>query len=200
MSDSAAPGGWLRHVSALSHHRYSIWVLAAIAFVDSSFLPVPPDLLLIPMILIRPERTVALLVICAIASSLGAGTGYLIGYGLWSVIGAPLVQFYGYVDSFAAYQRLVHDWGFWFIIAKAFTPIPFMIAAIAAGVAAMPPLSFMIAATFARTLHFVIIGALLTLYGGKILGLIARYERPFAVISVLLLLLLIGLFVAFHLR
>ena len=161
MIDSTAPGGWLRHVSALSHHRYSIWVLAAIAFVDSSFLPIPPDLLLIPMILLRPERTMVLLVICSIASSLGAGIGYLIGYGLWSVIGAPLVEFYGYVDSFAAYQRLVHDWGFWFIIAKAFTPIPFMVAAIAAGVAAMPPLSFMIAATFARSLHFAMLGALL---------------------------------------
>jgi membrane protein YqaA with SNARE-associated domain len=197
MIDSTAPGGWLRHVSALSHHRYSIWVLAAIAFVDSSFLPIPPDLLLIPMILLRPERTMVLLVICSIASSLGAGIGYLIGYGLWSVIGAPLVEFYGYVDSFAAYQRLVHDWGFWFIIAKAFTPIPFMVAAIAAGVAAMPPLSFMIAATFARSLHFAMLGALLTLYGARILTFLARYERPFAVISVIVL---IALVVAYHLR
>ncbi len=197
MSESAAPGGWLRHVSAWSNHRYSIWVLAAIAFVDSSFLPIPPDLLLIPMILIRPERTMVLLVICSIASSLGAGIGYLIGYGLWSVIGAPLIEFYGYVDSFAAYQRLVHDWGFWFIIAKAFTPIPFMVAAIAAGVAAMPPLSFMIAATFARSLHFAMLGALLTLYGARILTFLTRYERPFAVISVIVL---IALVVAYHLR
>jgi membrane protein YqaA with SNARE-associated domain len=189
--------GLLRHVSAIARHRYSTWVLAAIAFVDSAFLPVPPDLLLVPMILIRPERTAVLLLICTIASALGAGTGYLIGYGLWSVIGAPLVEFYGYGDAFAAYQRLVHDWGFWFIIAKAFTPIPFMIAAIAAGVAAMPPLAFMIAATVARGLHFVMLGVLLALYGGRILALVARYERPFAVISVLVV---IGLVVAYHLR
>lgn len=196
MSAPAARGGWLRHVSALSDHRYSTWVLAAIAFVDSSFLPVPPDLLLVPMILTRPERARLLLVICTLASSLGAAIGYLIGYGLWSVVGAPLVQFYGYVDAFAAYQRLVHDWGFWFIIAKAFTPIPFMIAAIAAGVAAMPPVSFMVATVLARGFHFAVFGTLLAMYGGRALALIARYERPFAVISVLVV---IGLIVAYHL-
>jgi membrane protein YqaA with SNARE-associated domain len=196
MNPSATRGGWLRHVSALSNHRCSTWLLAAIAFADSSFLPIPPDLLLVPMILFRPERVRLLLVICTIASSLGAALGYLIGYGLWSVIGAPLVEFYGYTDGFAAYQRLVDNWGVWIIIAKAFTPLPFKIAAIAAGVAAMNPVSFMAAAIFGRALHFAMVGALVTLCGGRSLALIARYERPFAVISVLVL---IGLFVAFHL-
>jgi len=197
MSAFTARGGWLRHVSALSTHRYSTWVLAAVAFADSSVLPVPPDLLLVPMILIRPERAPVLLVICTLASSLGAATGYLIGYGLWSVVGAPLIQLYGHADSFATYQRLVHDWGFWFIIAKAFTPIPFMVATIAAGVAAMPPVSFMMAVIVARGAHFAIYGTLLVLYGGKVLALVARYERPFVVISILVL---IALVVAYYLR
>jgi membrane protein YqaA with SNARE-associated domain len=197
MSDPAARGGWLGRVSALSNHRYSTWLLAAVAFADSSFLPIPPDLLLVPMILIRPERTLWLLVVCTLGSSLGAAAGYLIGHELWSAIGTPMVQFYGYADGFAAYQRLVHDWGFWFIIGKAFTPIPFMIATIAAGVAAMPPASFMIAVLLARGLHFAVFGTLLVLYGGKVLALVARYERPFAVISVLVV---IGLVVAYHLR
>ena len=198
MSDaSAARSGWLRHVAALSGHRCSVCALAAVAFADSSVLPVPPDLLLVPMILLRPERAPVLLVICTLASSLGAAAGYLIGYGLWSVIGAPLIQLYGHADSFATYQRLVHDWGVWFIFGKAFTPIPFMVATIAAGVAAMPPLSFMIAVIIARGIHFAIYGTLLVLYGGKVLTLVARYERPFAVISVLVL---IGLAVAYYLR
>jgi membrane protein YqaA with SNARE-associated domain len=196
MSPSATRGGWLRHVSALSNHRYSTWLLATIAFADSSFLPIPPDLLLVPMILFRPERIRLLLVICTIASSLGAALGYLIGYELWSVIGAPLVEFYGYTEGFAAYQRLVDNWGVWIIVAKAFTPLPFKIAAIAAGVGAMNPVSFMVAAICGRALHFAMVGALVTLCGGRILAVIARYERPFAVISVLVL---IGLFVAFHL-
>jgi membrane protein YqaA with SNARE-associated domain len=198
MNGSEPPSGWLARVAALSNHRYSTWFLAAVAFADSSFLPIPPDLLLVPMILLQPERTLWLLVVCTLGSSLGAVVGYLIGYELWSVIGAPMVQFYGYTEGFAVYQRIVHDWGFWFIIAKAFTPLPFKIAAIAAGVAAMPVLSFMIATIVGRALHFAMVGALLTLYGGRILALLARFERPFAVISVLVV---IGLVVvAYHLR
>jgi len=193
----AARGGWLRHVTAVSNHRYSIWVLAAIAFADSSFLPVPPDLLLVPMVLIRPERTLWLLVVCTLASSLGAALGYVIGYGLWSIIGAPLVELYGYQHLFAAYQQLVHEWGVWFIIGKAFTPLPFKIAAIAAGIAAMPFLSFMVAAILGRALHFAMVGALLFFFGARILTLAVRYERPFAVVSVVVL---IGLFVVYHLR
>ena len=169
MSASAAGGGWLRRVSALSNHRYSTWALAGIAFADSSFLPVPPDLLLVPMVLLRPERAYFLLAICIVASTLGAVVGYLIGFWLWSIIGLPMVEFYGYEAAFTAYQHMVEDWGFWFIIA----------------------------AVLGRALHFAMVGTLLVLYGGKILAVVARYERPFAVISVLVL---IGLFVAFHMR
>jgi len=197
MSTPVAHGGWLRRVSALSTHRYSTWALAGIAFADSSFLPIPPDLLLVPMVLLRPQRAYLLLAICILASTLGAVVGYLIGYGLWSVIGLPMVEFYGYEAAFTAYQHMVEDWGFWFIIAKAFTPLPFKIAAIAAGVAAMNPVSFMIAAVLGRSLHFAMVGALLVLFGDRILTLAARYERPAAVIAVLVL---IGLFVFFHLR
>ena len=196
MSEAPARGGWLRHVAALSNHRYSIWLLAAIAFADSSFLPVPPDLLLVPMILLRPERIWRLLVICTIFSSLGAAVGYLIGYGLWSVVGAPMVQFYGYTEGFAAYQRLVDNWGVWIIIAKAFTPLPFKIAAIAAGVGAMNPVSFMVAAVLGRALHFAMVGGLLLFCGPTLMALVARYERPLALIS---LLVLVGLAVAYHL-
>jgi hypothetical protein len=93
-------------------------VLAAIAFADSSFLPVPPDLLLVPMALVRPKQIWALSLICTVASSLGAVVGYVIGYGLWSLVGAWLVDLYGYWDGFIAYQHLIEKWGVWIIIAK----------------------------------------------------------------------------------
>jgi membrane protein YqaA with SNARE-associated domain len=114
-------------------------VLAAIAFADSSFLPIPPDLLLVPMALVRPKQIWALSLICTVASSLGAVVGYLIGYGLWSLVGVPLVELYGYGNGFTAYQHLIEKWGVWIIIAKSLTPVPFKIMAIAAGVAAMSP-------------------------------------------------------------
>jgi len=195
MDASAERRGWRGHLAALSRHRHCGWLLGAIAFADSSFLPVPPDLLLVPMVLFRPERVRLLLVICTVGSSLGAALGYLIGYELWSVIGAPLVAFYGYTDGFAAYQHLVATWGVWIIVAKAFTPIPFKIAAIAAGVAAMDPVTFMVATVVGRALHFVMVGALLVLCGGRLMALVARYERPVAVVSVLVL---IGAVLAWH--
>jgi len=77
-----------------SEHRYGRSVLAAIAFADSSFLPIPRDLLLVPMALVRPKQIWALSLICTIASSLGAVVGYVIGYGLWSLVGAGLVDLY----------------------------------------------------------------------------------------------------------
>jgi membrane protein YqaA with SNARE-associated domain len=182
--------GWLRHVAAMSDHRFSTRILAAIAFADSSFLPIPPDLLLIPMGLTRPDRVWRLVIICIIASSLGAVLGYVIGYGLWTTLGAPLVEFYGYSERFAGYKRLVDHWGFWIIIVKAFTPIPFKIAAIAAGVGAMNPVSFMVATVLGRAVHFAMVAVLLVLFGARVAAFIARYEKPLALASVLVLLVI----------
>ena len=197
MEASVERGGWLRHVSAWAHHRHGPWALGGIAFADSSFLPVPPDILLVPMALLRPERLKALLLICVVGSSLGAIVGYVIGYWLWSSIGLPMVELYGYTEKFTAYQQLVAEWGVLVIIVKAFTPIPFKIAAIAAGIAAMDPFAFMFATVVGRTLHFVMVGAVLILCGPKIMALVTRYERPFVIGSVLVL---IALGVIFHFR
>jgi membrane protein YqaA with SNARE-associated domain len=194
---SVARGGWLRHVVAWAHHRHSSWALGGIAFADSSFLPIPPDLLLVPMALLRPERIKAFLLICIVGSSLGAVLGYVIGYSLWSTIGLPLVEFYGYTESFASYQRLVAEWGVCVIIAKAFTPVPFKIAAIAAGIAAMDPFAFMFATVLGRTLHFAMVGAVLVFCGPKIMVFVTRYERAFVLAS---LLVLIAAVIVFHFR
>ncbi len=195
-SGTAAACGWLRRVAALSRHRHSRIALGAVAFADSSFLPVPPDLLLVPMILFRRERVRLLLLICILGSSLGAVLGYLIGYELWRTVGAPLVQFYGYADRFAAFQHLIAIWGVWIIVAKAFTPIPFKIAAIGAGVAMMDPVSFMVAAVVGRSLHFAMVGAVLTVCGGRVAALMTRYERPLAITAAFVL---IGLVAAWFL-
>lgn len=197
MNGIAPPRGWRRHVAAWSAHRYGAWLVAAVAFADSSFLPLPPDLLLVPMCLMRPERIRFLLVLCTAASALGALFGYLIGYELWSVIGARLVAFYGYEQAFATYQGLFARWGMAIIIVKGFTPIPFKIAAIAAGVAAMNPLSFIVAAIVGRALHFAMLGWLLTMFGGRLAEFVARYERRLAILS---LLVVIGGTVVYCLR
>jgi len=185
MNISAARPGWLGRVAALAGHRYATAALAAIAFADSSFLPIPPDILLVPMALLRRERLWRLLIIGTLASSLGAVAGYLIGYWLWDLVGAPLIDFYGYHAGFAAYQDAVARWGLWIIIAKAFTPIPFKVAAIGAGVAAMDPVKFLAAAVLGRVLHFAIVGVAIKLFGERVLAMVERYERQFALASVL---------------
>ena len=185
MSSLAAGGRRGRFVEAVQHSRFAVWALAAIAFADSSFLPVPPDLLLVPLALVRRQQLWSLATICIVASSLGAVLGYAIGYELWSFVGARLVEFYGYGDGFAIYRGLVERWGACIIIAKAFTPVPFKIIAIAAGVAAMNPVVFLAATVAGRALHFAMVAALIGVLGDRLGTLIANYERPLVVIAAL---------------
>jgi membrane protein YqaA with SNARE-associated domain len=187
MDVSATRGGWLRHVSAWAHHPSSAWLLFAVAFADSSFLPIPPDLLLVPMVMMRPQRIWWLLTLCTLGSTLGAAVGYVIGHLLWNAVGAPIVEFYGHMDGYLAFRHLVEEWGAWIIIGKALTPIPFKIAAIAAGAAEMNPVIFMLASFAGRTLHFAMLAILLFFFGARMLEVVARYERPLAVASVLAL-------------
>ena len=187
----------VQYVEAFSEPRYGRWLLAAIAFADSSFLPIPPDLLLVPMALLRPTQIWMLWLICTVASSLGAVVGYGIGYGLWSLVGGRLVELYGYGEGFNVYQHLIEQWGVWIIIAKSLTPIPFKITAIAAGVAAMNPSAFLASAAVGRALHFAIVAALLALWGDRVIALVSGYGR---VLAVFFLLILLGLGIAHHLR
>ena len=115
----------------------------------------------------------------------------------WGAVGLPLVELYGYTESFTVYQQLIAEWGVCIIIAKAFTPVPFKIAAIAAGIAAMDPMTFMVATVVGRALHFAMVGAVLALFGPRIVALAQRYERPLIIVTILVL---IGLVVAYHLR
>jgi membrane protein DedA with SNARE-associated domain len=120
-----------------------------------------------------------------------------IGYGLWSLVGVPLVELYGYGNGFTAYQHLIEKWGVWIIIAKSLTPVPFKIMAIAAGVAAMSPTAFLASAVAGRAVHFAIVATLIALWGDRVMGLLLRYGRALAIIS---LLGLIGIAVVQHLR
>jgi len=167
---------WRRRAEAFSDSRWGLALLALIAFADSSVLPVLPDLLLVPMLLARPERSLLLTTVCVVASSVGGLVGYGIGHLAWAAVGRALVEFYGHADKFQRYQALVQDWGLWIIIAKSFTPIPFKFIAIAAGVASMNLLTFTIATVIGRILHFATVTALVVFWGMPVLHLIERYQ------------------------
>jgi membrane protein YqaA with SNARE-associated domain len=174
---------WIAGVERFAGHPSAPWLLAAIAFADSSFLPIPPDILLIPMALVRPQLLWPLSILCTVAAGVGALVGYGIGALLWQVVGQPLVDLYGWADGFDGFQAVFNEWGVWVIIFKAFTPLPFKFAAIAAGLADMDVWVFLAAATASRALHFVMVALLLLWLGPRLQEMLRKYESRAAVVG-----------------
>jgi membrane protein YqaA with SNARE-associated domain len=156
-----------RVIALAGSRRASLW-LALIAFAEASFFPVPPDALLVPMVLARPDRAWRLAFVCTVASVAGGALGYLIGYALFDVLATPILRAYQYQDAFAAFQAKYAEWGLWVILIKGLTPIPYKIVTIASGAAHFNFLLFMLASTATRGVRFFAIGGLLRLWGERV--------------------------------
>lgn len=172
-----------------SQHRYGTWALAGIAFAESSFFPIPPDVLLIPLALGRPKRSLWYAAVCTLSSVLGGLFGYALGYGLFSSVGRPLLELYGAMDAYdhvgALYtQNLVLALG-----AAGFTPIPYKVFTIAAGGFAVPLLPFVVISAASRGARFFLVAGLLYVWGDRVRGFIDRY---FNVLSVVFFALLVA--------
>ena len=139
--------------------------LAAIAFIESSFFPIPPDVLLVPMVLARPRAAWRLAALCTLASVAGGLLGYAIGYFLFDAIGRPLLQFYGAMDRYYTLKAGFDQWGVWIIILKGMTPIPYKLITIASGVAHFDLVAFVAASIVSRSLRFFLLAALLWWFG-----------------------------------
>lgn len=163
-----------QRVLALSASRHAPLWLAAISFAESSFFPVPPDVLLIPMVLAQPRRAWRLAAICTLASVAGGALGYLIGYALFDQLAAPLLHAYGYDAAFARFQETYAKWGLWVILVKGLTPIPYKIVTIASGAAHYDFALFMLASAVTRGLRFFIVAALLRRFGEPVREFIER--------------------------
>ncbi|MGH7546062.1 MAG: YqaA family protein [Gemmatimonadota bacterium] len=172
-----------------SQHRYGTWALAGIAFAESSFFPIPPDVLLIPLALGRPKRSLWYAAVCTLSSVLGGLFGYALGYGLFNSVGRPLLELYGAMDAYdhvgALYtQNLVLALG-----AAGFTPIPYKVFTIAAGGFAVPLLPFVVISAASRGARFFLVAGLLYVWGDRVRGFIDRY---FNVLSVVFFALLVA--------
>jgi membrane protein YqaA with SNARE-associated domain len=141
------------------------WWLAAVSFAESSFFPIPPDILLIPMILAKPERAWRLAAICTVASVLGGALGYYIGYALFAQLALPLLDFYGYGAKFEAFKAMYAQYGLWVILIKGLTPIPYKIVTIASGAAGFSFPVFMAASLATRGARFFLLALLLRFFG-----------------------------------
>ena len=153
--------------------RAPLW-LAVVSFAESSFFPVPPDALLIPMALARPDRAYRLALICTIASVLGGMLGYLIGYALYDQVAAPLIRFYHYEDAAAGFVARFQQYGLWVILIKGLTPIPYKIVTITSGLAHFNFGVFVAASVVTRGLRFFLVAALLRHFGTPVRAFIER--------------------------
>jgi membrane protein YqaA with SNARE-associated domain len=177
----------------LAGHRHALWVLAAVAFIESSVFPVPPDVLIIPMVLAARGQAWRIAAVATVASVVGGGLGYLIGAALFETLGRPLLEFYGQMASFDEFRRIYDEWGAWIVAGAGFTPFPYKVVTIASGVADLDPVTFMAASAVSRGARFFLVAALLWKFGPPIRIFIENY-LPY--LAAAFFILLIGGFVA----
>jgi membrane protein YqaA with SNARE-associated domain len=177
----------------LAGHRHALWALAAVSFIESSVFPIPPDVLLIPMVLAMPRRAFLFAAVATVASVVGGYLGYAIGYFAFEAIGQRVLEFYHVMDKYEALKASFAQWGAWIIIIKGMTPIPYKLITIASGALKFDLLTFTFASLLSRSLRFFLVAALLWRFGEPIRRFI---EDRLMLLTTLFAVALIGGFVA----
>ena len=159
----------------LAKHPKAVLVLAFISFIESSVFPIPPDVILIPMIIAAPKRAFFLAAVTMVSSVAGGLFGYMLGAFAFEQIAQPILVSMGKADAIAAYAERFNDAGFWAVLGAGITPFPFKVITIMSGASAMPLGLFISTAILARTLRFFAVALLLRVYGEPIRDFIERY-------------------------
>jgi membrane protein YqaA with SNARE-associated domain len=171
----------------------SLWALFFISFAESSFFPIPPDVLLIAIVASNTRRWLAAAAICTAGSVTGAMLGYAIGWGFMATLGQGIIDFYQaqhYWDRVVTLYR--GEWGVWFLAAAAFTPIPYKVATIAAGATQMAFVPFVLVSLIGRAGRFFLVAAILRVFGG---AMRSTLEKNFDLAAAVFMVLLVGGFV-----
>jgi membrane protein YqaA with SNARE-associated domain len=179
---------------ALAASPRAVPALAAVSFAESSFFPIPPDVVLVPMALAQPKKAWWYALVCTVASVLGGVVGYFIGYLLYDTVGAWLIKLYGYGDKIETLRVFYGQWGWAFILIKGLTPIPFKLVTIASGLLGYNLPLFILLAAITRGARFFLVAAALNAWGDKLRPLIERHF-PLFIFGVLAL-AVAGIFVA----
>ena len=174
---------------SLADHPHALWWLALVAFVESSVFPIPPDVLMIPMIIARPDRAWLIATVALVASVLGGILGYLIGAFAYDTLGAPILMALGKEDAMAEFSTVFNDYGFWAVLTAGVTPFPYKVITIMSGFTAMPFMTFFITSILARGLRFFIVAALLWKFGEPVRDFI---EKRLGLVFVVFVVLLVG--------
>jgi membrane protein YqaA with SNARE-associated domain len=173
----------------LSATRYALWALAIVAFAESSFFPIPPDILLIPLIIAKPKNAYLIAFIAMVASVFGGGLGYYIGLKLYETVGIIIINFYHAQQLFLDFQTQFNKYGAAAVLFAGVTPFPYKIITISSGIAGMPIYQFFIFSIIARGARFFIIAILLRLYGEPIRNFIERHLNLLFIAFMVLLVL-----------
>ena len=184
---------WLMGLAG--HPRAMLW-LAAISFVESSVFPIPPDVMLIPMVLAAPTKWWRYALVATIASVAGGWLGYEIGALLFDSIGQKVIAFYHLDTAFTAFQEKFQTYGGWIVLLKGMTPIPFKLVTIASGVVHLDPLVFTLSAIGSRAMRFFLVAALLRRFGPKVRDFV---EERLVIVTSAALALLVGGFLVLKL-
>lgn len=161
-----------------------------VSFIESSFFPIPPDVMLIPMVIANRLKAWFYATIATVGSVIGGVAGYAIGYFFFEQIGRPILEFYGKAESFGEFTSWFNEWGVWILIIKGMTPFPYKVLTITAGVTHMPLIEFMVASVIARAMRFYLVAALLYFFGEPIREFIEK--RLTLVTTVFVVLLVLG--------
>jgi len=178
---------------AWSQHPHAERALGALSFAESSFFPIPPDVMMVPMILADRAKAWRIAFIATVTSVLGGLAGYAIGYFFFDAIGRPVLEAYGHMEAFDEFQSLYNEWGFWIVFAAGFTPIPYKVVTIASGVTVLNLPIFGLASLAGRGARFFLVAALLYFFGPPIRAFIERY---LGLVTLAVLVLGVGGFVA----
>ncbi len=156
------------------------WALFWLAFCESSFFPIPPDVLLIALCVGAPLKSFRFAMICSLGSVLGGSVGYLIGWQFMGIVGERIFSFYGLTDKVEYIGTLFREWDAWAVSIAGFTPIPYKLFTISAGMFKVNFIVFLISSACSRTLRFVIVGGLIYLFGAGIRNFIEKYFNALA--------------------
>ena len=173
----------------MATHRHAIWVLAFVAFVESSFFPIPPDILLIPMVLAAPRRAFLIAGVATVASVLGGIFGYMIGAFAFETIGQPMLQAVGKGAYFEEFAQRYNDYGLWVVLAAGVTPFPYKVVTILSGATGLSFGVFVMSSIVARALRFFVVAGLLWYIGPPVRTFI---EKHLGVVFTVFIVLLFG--------
>ena len=175
---------------------YSQWALFGIAFAESSFFPIPPDILLIALAVAVPLRAFRYALVCTLGSVTGGLFGYWIGHEFFGIIGEPIVLFYAAEDQYLRIQELYRQYDAFAVAVAGLTPIPYKVATITAGFFEVDLTRFALASAFSRSLRFFLIGGLIRVFGAPIRSFIEKY---FEILTIIFLILLVAGFAVIRL-